>query len=185
MRTWHLLPCPFALLAGLGATLPDAPPPTLRLAGVARPLRQAVELTLVPSQERFKRHDRDRAPARGPDEPALAERARAEAKRRATRDWRNAPHARVVPGGEDFIGFAFEKAVGPGRARLQIAYTGVVNRTETLGLFAQQNGSDWYLFAQFEPLADRRNVLDSRVSEVAVCCVHSRGSGRSWGSVST
>ncbi len=131
-------------------------PPVLRLGDAAKPLRQSIELRIVPAQDRFS----------GTTEIDL------ELRTATNLLWLNGREltvteahlttsagpqpARILPYAENFIGFAFEPAVGPGRARLHIGYTGVVNRTDTEGLFAQQDGSDWYAFTQFEPLAARR-----------------------------
>ena len=59
--------------------------------------------------------------------------------------------ATVVPGGDDFVGFKFERQVPTGRAELTIAYKGVVFNKNSAGLFRQQDLGNWYLFSQFEP----------------------------------
>src|SRR5262245_1800803 len=46
-----------------------------------------------------------------------------------------APTVRVVAGGEDFMGFAFDRAVGPGDLALHVEYTGQLDETSTQGLF--------------------------------------------------
>jgi alanyl aminopeptidase len=124
-----------------GQTPATGVPPTqpeLRLPPDARPIRQTVELTVTPSREDFA----------GTTEIEL------ELKQATSLLWLNASHltiqearvtagntssaARVVPGGDHFVGFAFEKAVGPGAARLRIAYEGALSRRDPEGLFAQQ-----------------------------------------------
>lgn len=64
--------------------------------------------------------------------------------------------ARVVPGGDDFAGFAFAHPLGPGPLRLHVAYQGKMPEKESGGLFRRHAGSDWYAFTQFEPIDARR-----------------------------
>ena len=69
---------------------------------------------------------------------------------------KSTPAVRVVPGGEDFVGFAFERAVGPGDLTLHVEYTGKLDETSTQGLFRQKSGEDWYAFSQLETSDARR-----------------------------
>jgi alanyl aminopeptidase len=64
--------------------------------------------------------------------------------------------ATAVKGSDDFIGFSFERPVGPGPARLSVAYDGRVPDKETGGIFRQKDGEDWYIYTQFESLDARR-----------------------------
>jgi alanyl aminopeptidase len=140
------------------AQAPESPPepPKLRLPAVARPLRQTVSLTIVPDRETFAGTTDIELELKEPTRLLWLN-----ASQLSIRDARLAlagteSLARVVPGGDHFAGFAFERPVGPGRARLRIAYEGALDRRDTQGLFAQQEGGDWYVFTQFEPLAARR-----------------------------
>ena len=63
---------------------------------------------------------------------------------------------RVVPGGDDFVGFAFARPVGPGNVVLKIDYTGTLDRSSTQGLFREKDGEDWYAFSMFEATDARR-----------------------------
>ena len=54
------------------------------------------------------------------------------------------------------MGFAFDRALEPGAARLHIEYTGSLDETSTQGLFRQKDGEDWYAFSQFEATDARR-----------------------------
>ena len=64
--------------------------------------------------------------------------------------------ARVVPGNEDFVGFAVTPALQPGAARLHIEWKGNLSRKEDRGLFAQKEGERWYALTQFETIFARR-----------------------------
>ncbi|MFI5183229.1 MAG: M1 family metallopeptidase, partial [Vicinamibacteria bacterium] len=147
-------------LCGIGRQGPaaDAPqPPTLRLpAATAVPTGYAIDLTLDPGRDDF----------RGT--------AEIEIRLKETTDllWLNATDLKVekatafvggksaairpVPGGKDFVGFAFDGPVGPGAMKLRVDYTGLVSRSSTQGLFRQKDGEDWYLFSQFENTDARR-----------------------------
>ena len=149
-----------ALLALALTALSAAPlePPRLRLPGDVRPVRQSVELALDPAAERYT----------GAVEIELR------IERRAAVVWLNATgleitsaslgeggrlrRARVVPGGEDFVGLAPESGatLAPGPARLRAAFTAPLSRVESEGLFAVRERGEWYAFSQFEPIAARR-----------------------------
>lgn len=182
----HLVPAASITPAPAFPVDPLAPativPPTLRLPTGARPLRYAVELTLSPDTDAFSgtvdiemEIDRslsvlwlnaddvtvseasmtfergsppgapataDHDPVTHPDSPATPD---------------GTPlHLRVVPGGADFVGFAFEEPVGPGRATLHLAYSGAALAKESRGIFRRKEGADWYLFTQFESTGARR-----------------------------
>jgi aminopeptidase N len=65
--------------------------------------------------------------------------------------------ARVVPGGEDFVGFLFDREVQPGEARLSIAYHGTVDPQRSRGIYAAREGDgEPYVYTFFEPIDARR-----------------------------
>jgi len=146
----------FGSLALGQPTRPARTPPKLRLGDAVRPRRQALELTVVPSQETF-------AGVADIDVDFAVETAVF---------WLNGrdltineaslaaggavSQARILRGDDDLIGFSFDRPVRPGPGYLGVAYTGVLNRKDNLGLFVQQDGGEWYAFSQFEPLGARR-----------------------------
>ena len=98
-----------------------------------------------------------RRPAQGEGRIALVERERPE-----DREGHGIPGrggtvpAHAVDGKADFVGFAFDRAIGPGAVKLHIDYTGSLDETSTQGLFRQKDGQDWYAFSQFESTDARR-----------------------------
>jgi aminopeptidase N len=141
------------------APLPPPTPPTLRLPATAKPLRYDLDLTIVPSRETF-------TGTVGVDlqiaEPTAVL-------------WLNATGltiqdarldvggqtlgARVVPGGDDFVGFAFDAPIAPGPARLTLRYEGPLDKEKSHGIYRQAEGAgadDWYAYTFFEPLDARR-----------------------------
>jgi alanyl aminopeptidase len=149
---------PLLALLALAAPLAAEPvaPPELRLPAGARPVRMTVDLTVRPELETFD--------GRVSAEILL--------ERPAARLWLNATGleigearllagdetfaARVLPGGEDFVGFELEREAPAGAATLEIAYRGRLDPVETEGLFRQQDGGEWYAYSQFEATYARR-----------------------------
>ncbi len=63
--------------------------------------------------------------------------------------------ARTAAGGDQFLGFAFDRTVsGPGV--LHVDYTGKISRISSAGVFQLQEDGRWYLYSQFEPTDARR-----------------------------
>jgi cytosol alanyl aminopeptidase len=140
----------------LAAAEPAFKPPELRLPGDVRPLHQSIELTVDPDSTAFE----------GAVEIEL------EVVRETPVVWLNASAltvakasigpvgspagARLVPGGADFVGIVPEHPLPAGRALLRASFTGTVDRQRTDGVFAMKEGTDWYVFTQFEAIAARR-----------------------------
>jgi alanyl aminopeptidase len=131
-------------------------PPKLRLPAVAEPTAYAVELTIVPTEDSFRglidievrlREKTSLLWLNGTD--LKIEKASASVAGRLV-------GARAVAGGEDFVGLAFERPLGPGPVKLRLEYTGTLAKTSTQGLFKQKDGEDWYVFSQFESTDARR-----------------------------
>ncbi|WP_306440873.1 M1 family metallopeptidase [Corallococcus aberystwythensis] len=58
--------------------------------------------------------------------------------------------------GEDFLGLTLDKPLAVGGAKLHLTYTGTASERETSGAFRVNEGGDWYIYTQFEPLGARR-----------------------------
>jgi len=131
-------------------------PPKLRLPETARPLGYGVDLTIAPAEDSFQ------------GEVAIDIRLF----EKTSLLWLNAKditideatasfggktlEAKTVAGGKDFVGLSFDPGIGPGPAKLRISYKGVLNKTDTSGLFKQKDGEDWYVFTQFETTHARK-----------------------------
>ncbi len=130
--------------------------PTLRLPTTVRPLRYSAFLRVVPGQDRFSGDIHIDLDILQPTSVI----------------WLNAKalefHGGSIVEGDvslpiefqsapnDFLAVKTSTALRPGRAQLEITYTGQVSRTLTDGAFQQQQGSDWYIFTKFEPVTARR-----------------------------
>src|SRR5262245_51242782 len=148
-------PAPTAVrpaVAAAAASLPDPPTPELRLPGDVRPTQAALELTVLP------------------DPPTAGGRIHftAEAVRPVRVVWLNATDlaiahaeldgktARIVKGGEDFIGLAADRELGAGPHAIDIAFTAQIDRTRSRGIYSEREGNDRYVYTFFEPIDARR-----------------------------
>ena len=153
-----IVPAVFAVPAPARTPTPaPAPePPKLRLPTGAAPAGYAAELSIDPGKDAF--HGSVSIDLRLKERTSLL--------------WLNATAlqvtkafavvsdrtvaVRAVPGGDDFVGFAFARPVGPGEVVLKIDYTGTLDRSSTQGLFREKDGEDWYAFSMFEATDARR-----------------------------
>src|SRR5215813_1966620 len=130
----------------------ETQPPKLRTPEGVRPVDYAVELEIKP----------DAATFRGWSDIEI------EISRPSTVVWLNARFlsveraviddvpAEVIPGGDDFVGIRPPVPVAPGRVHLHLEYRGQISDRDTLGVFRQREGSDWYAYTQFESISARR-----------------------------
>jgi alanyl aminopeptidase len=142
--------------AAPSATADAPPPPALRLPRSATPVRYAVTLSLTPGQPRLEGEiDVDLAVKEPSRVLWLHAKALAVREARLEAGGRTLP-ARVVPGGEELVGFAFDEAVAPGPARLHVAYAGEISAKDDRGVFSEEEGGASYVFTQFESIEARR-----------------------------
>ncbi|MEO6326715.1 MAG: M1 family metallopeptidase [Thermoanaerobaculia bacterium] len=131
-------------------------PPTLRLGDAVRPTHANLELTVVPDRDSFSGSvDFD-----------------IEIKSATSLLWLNASEldirsaafvvagrtaaAKILPGGDDFVGFAFDAPLAAGAGRLRVMFTGKFAKVDTRGLFTQKDAENWYAYSQFEATDARR-----------------------------
>jgi alanyl aminopeptidase len=69
---------------------------------------------------------------------------------------KSAMAARVLTGDRHLLGFAFDKPLPTGPARLHIEYRAPLSATETAGATRQRDGDDDYVFTQFAAIDARR-----------------------------
>ncbi len=137
---------------------PKADPrrPDLRLPAGVRPLEYAVDLKITPESDAFSGAVDIDIDLSKPTSLVWLNGTELTISRAVLEVAGRSRTARVVPGGDDFVGMAFDAPVGPGRARLHAEFEGKVSATSTTGIFRQKVGSDWYTFTQFESIDARR-----------------------------
>lgn len=131
-------------------------PPKLRLPGDVRPIRQAVELTLVPTQEIFGGKTKiDVSITQSTSVIWLNNDGLTIEKAEATLGKSTLP-AKLITGTDHFVGLAFDEALPVGNATLSLSYRGPLLEKEVDGVSRQQEGNEWYIYSDFEPLEARR-----------------------------
>lgn len=139
----------FTLWAAL-AFAADAP--KLRLPDDVRPVRYAVELTLIPGEPQFSGSiDIDVTVAKATDLIWLN--ATELTIREATI---GGQAATVEAGNADFVGLRAPKALAAGASRIHIVYQGKISEKSSAGIFQGIDGTTPYLFSQFESTDARR-----------------------------
>ncbi len=131
-------------------------PPALRLDDRARPIRAAVDLTIVPENDTFPGQITLDVELRRPSRVLWLNATEITIREATLERGAERRAATVLPGGDHFAGLEFPAPVPAGPARLRIAYDGKFERVDTAGLFKQQDGGRWYVYSQFEALWARR-----------------------------
>jgi alanyl aminopeptidase len=131
-------------------------PPKLRLTDDIRPVHYAVDLTLAPGAADFSGGiDIDITLAKPSSIIWLNATDISIAEARATAGGKTQTAA-VEPGGSQFVGLRFPAEVPAGAAKLHIQYKGKISDKSTAGIFNGRDGSNVYLFTQFESIDARR-----------------------------
>ena len=149
----RLVPLAFLILPLSAANAPE--PPKLRLDGIAKPLRYAVDLTLAPNQDSFHGIVDIDLRFSQPESILWLNAADLTISDAALLSGGRSIPAKVVTGGDQFTGFDFGQPVS-GEARLHVVYEGKINRNSSAGVFQLKQGDDWYVYTQFEPTDARR-----------------------------
>ena len=135
---------------------PAAVPPSLRLPANVRPVRQALDLTLDPALEAFSGSAEIDLELKEPLRVLWLNAAQLKVKEATLRRDKVVSPLRVVPGGDDFVGFRADAPLAAGPAHLHLVFEGTVSRRDNEGVFAVQEQGAWYLFTQFEAVQARR-----------------------------
>ena len=135
---------------------PSLEPPKLRLNGSAQPIRYAVDLTIIPDRDTFRGSVDISVDVRTPAEVIWLNSIGLQVQDATFRtESGDVLPAKTVPGGDQFLGFAFDRAIsGPGM--LHVAYQGKISRNSSAGLFELKEDREWYAYSQFEPTDARR-----------------------------
>jgi alanyl aminopeptidase len=129
-------------------------PPLLRIPGGSRPTRYELTLTVIPGEAKASGElaidvelDRPHPVLWLNSDEVTVSRATASA---------GATGVTVLSGNPQFVGLAFNPPLPAGRHRLTLAFEAEQARNSTRGVFALQDGDDWYAMTQFEAVSARR-----------------------------
>jgi cytosol alanyl aminopeptidase len=149
-------PAPSASVTTSAAPAPAPAPPAFRLPADAVPKKVAATLTIVPKEDTFRGAvDIDIEVAK-PTRVLWLHATELTVSEASLSVGGKKLAARVVPGGQDFVGFAFDEELPVGPARLSATYTGKVSDRDDRGVFRESEGEDSYLYTQFETIYARR-----------------------------
>ena len=132
--------------------VPDPAPPGLRLSPDVRPVSYDLELRIVPSEDTFAGKVGIPLTLAKPVWVVWLN-ARDLEVQSASID--GAP-ARVIPGGEDHVGFTIDRELPAGTATLAVEFTGGIDRQKSRGLYAEKEAGVDYAYTFFEPIDARR-----------------------------
>ena len=156
IRFSTLVACTALSVAAATQLAAAAQPPKLRLDDAARPLKYAARISVNPADPTFKGAiDIDLKINHATDTLWLNATELTVDKASFTVGGATIP-ARIIAGGEDFVGFAVDKPLPPGAAKLHVEWKGPLSRKDDRGLFAQKEGDRWYAITQFEAIFARR-----------------------------
>jgi cytosol alanyl aminopeptidase len=143
-------------VAAFSASASDTPP-KLRLAEVQKvsPLSYAAELALDPEKDDFTGIVVIKLDVQEPTQTIWLNQKFITVLNAALSQQGKAAPAKVMAGGDDYIGFHFDRQIAAGSAELTIQYSGKVITKNSSGLFREQDSGNWYLFSQFEPVDAR------------------------------
>jgi alanyl aminopeptidase len=135
----------------------EAPkPPELRLPAAAAPKRYALKVAITPGQPTFEGTiDIDLA-IREPSRLLWLNGTALTIKEATLEIAGRTLAARVVPGGDHFVGFAFEEELPAAAAKLHVVYTAPISDKDDRGVFSEQDDGHSYVFTQFESIEARR-----------------------------
>ncbi len=126
--------------------------PKLRLAEVEdiQPTGYKADLTLDPAKDKFPGSIEIRMQVNKPASTIWLNQEKISIRSAVLTSQGKQQTAKVVPGGDDFVGLSFAAPVAAGSAVLSIQYGGEVITKNSSGIFRQQESGNWYLFTQFE-----------------------------------
>jgi alanyl aminopeptidase len=143
------------LLAFAGTLLAAPQPPVLRLSSDVVPSRYKLDLTLDPAKTDFSGAVSIELKVHKATDIVWLNQSDLTVNA-ATAEQSGAKLAvKIIPGGQDFVGFEFSQPLSVGEARLRVEFAGRVNLNAGAGIFLSKRNDDRYLFTQFEPIDAR------------------------------
>ncbi|PWU10067.1 MAG: peptidase M1 [Terriglobia bacterium] len=138
------------------AALYAADVPKLRLDDTIRPVRYAVELTLLPDGPGFSGKIDIDIEFRKPAAEVWLNAADLQIQQASLERGGRILAATIQAGDPNFVGLRLPSVAPAGPAKLHISFQGKVSTKNTAGIFVGRDGSETYLFSQFETTDARR-----------------------------
>jgi alanyl aminopeptidase len=126
-------------------------PPKLRLSEVEDiwPAEYRVDLSLDPDKAAFTGSILIRLDVRKPAQTIWLNATRITVQDASLRAAGKTTKAKILPGGDDYVGFQFDAPVPVGASELRLSYSGVVQK-DSSGVFQTVDGGNSYILTQFE-----------------------------------
>jgi len=156
MRT-RLVFCALALMTVAADGTPS--PPKLRLPAGVRPTHYALDLRIVPSQPTFSGTATIDLRVDAPTSLVWLNATELTIDGAEVRAGGATRAARVIAGGDDYVGFATAQPIAKGAAQLVVRWHGKLDAEKSRGLYRVSEGKgadDWYAYTFFEPTDARR-----------------------------
>lgn len=142
-------------LALFSAVLFGQTPPAFRLGEEVVPVRYAVALKLSPPDDNFSGSVDVDVRIAQTTKVIWMQAAGLNVSRAEVRLAGQSLAVRVIMAPRNFLGIALDSPLPPGTATIHIDYAGKLSRNSSDGLFLNREGTDWYVFSQFEPISAR------------------------------
>jgi aminopeptidase N len=138
------------------AAWPEPSPPALRLPGTVRPVRYALDLTLLPAEPTYSGTVTIDVEVREPVRQVWLHAQDLEVSQARVVVGGRTLEAKAVMAGEGRLGLLLPEPLAPGTAQLSLAFSGRVDRERSQGIYGVEEGGESYLYTFFEPIDARR-----------------------------
>ncbi|WP_095987534.1 M1 family metallopeptidase [Cystobacter fuscus] len=138
------------------AAYPEPAPPSLRLPDTVRPVRYALELTLLPQEATYPGTVSIDVEVRAPVRQVWLHAQDVEVSSARVEREGHGFEARIATADTGRLGLLLPEELPAGRARLVLRFTGRVERTRSQGLYGETEAGEPYLYTFFEPIDARR-----------------------------
>ncbi len=135
---------------------PEPQPPALRLPDSVRPVRYALDLTLLPAEPTYSGTVTIDVDVREPVRQVWLHAQDLQVTQASILVNGRTLEARAVTGSEGRLGLLLPETLGTGPAQVSLSFTGRADRERSQGLYAVAEGGESYLYTFFEPIDARR-----------------------------
>jgi aminopeptidase N len=135
---------------------PEPQPPALRLSESVRPVRYALDLTLLPSEPTYSGTVTIELDVREPVRQVWLHAQDLEVTQAHVLSGGRSLEAKAVTASEGRLGVLLAEPLGPGQAQLTLSFQGHTDRERSRGIYSVEEGGQPYLYTFFEPIDARR-----------------------------